>query len=66
MAVCKAGLDQVHGSFEFIRGGRTYKMREAMEAIQGAFPGTATVVGTAVRISDLTVPYRFVDSYVMS
>ena len=58
VAVCTAGLDYLHNTFEFVRDGRTYKLSEAMRAITSSFPDQTTVVGTGPKSSALVVPYR--------
>jgi len=42
---CKAGLQYLHDSFEFIRDGKTMKLSEAMATINGSF-ATGFVKGT--------------------
>jgi hypothetical protein len=56
VAVCKAGLDYLHTTFEFVRNGRVYTLRDAMQQITTTFPDMATVRGRGTRETELVVP----------
>eukprot|EP00048_Salpingoeca_helianthica_P005841 m.92232 g.92232 ORF g.92232 m.92232 type:complete len:782 (-) comp13770_c4_seq1:67-2412(-) len=58
VAVCKAGLDFLHTSFEFVRNGRVYTLRDAMQQITETFPDQATLKGSGSRATELVVPVR--------
>ncbi len=56
--MCNAGLDYLHNTFEFIRDGKTYTLREAMKSITASFPASKTIRGTGTKASQLVVPHR--------
>ena len=59
LAVARAGLDHMHEHFEFVRSGRSYSLKQAMQAFTGSFE-TGFVQGSKPKPErfELEVPYQ--------